>query len=399
MRVVTFALLLFVSLLSWAQEPRNLPILGNEDEPRRPMGPRRELEPPSVPVARPTPADKDADGLDDGLEERLLQKFAPVFRFDSREDTFPATVEDFLAQSVLMFSHPRCRDHVVLGPGELNTRSLVRQTHNFGCQHNLGSTSSTTPIHRVDRWLVEFFYIDFIRCPGHRGLCEQRAAGECGADAECRRTFIARCLAGGYVSTWAHPCSDHGITRGVQNVSRLQAYGGVSQSMLVPNAIEIRVRLFYPASTQTRAGFGYHEGDWAGVGLHITRDEQIHTVRYFNHDGNLHTFGNPERWLQRRPELVDGTHVVVYVAAQSHASYPFAGEDGRGAIKPTDHHRGNHRFSFPTQGRIVNVGSSKHPFPGFGWLEFSGFWGEHFDAAELPIVGELEGSSPKSPSY
>lgn len=399
MRVVAVTLLLLLSSPSFAQEPRNLPILGDEDEPRRPAGPRRELEPPTVPVIRPTAADKDADGLDDALEERLLQKFAPVFRFDSREDTFPSTVEDFLAQSVLMFSHVGCRDHIVLGPGELSTRSLVRQTHNFSCDHSRGSTSSTTPIRPYASFRVEFFYIDLIRCPGHRSLCEQRAASECGADAECRRTFVIRCLAGGYVSTWAHPCTDSGITRGVQNVSRLQAYAGVAPSTLVPNAIEIRVRLFYPASTLTKAGYGYHEGDFEGAAVHVTRDEQIHTVRYFNHDGAKYTYANPERWFQTRPEIVDGTHVVVYVAAQSHAAYPHAGEAGRGLIKPTDYHRGNHRFSFPTQGRIVNVGSSRYPFPGFGWLEFSGFWGEHFDAASIPIVGEVEGASPKSPSF
>ena len=204
-------------------------------------------------------------------------------------------------------------------------------------------------------------------------------------------------------------CEDAGVSRGFNREDRVEAYASVRQSRKAAGAYEIMVRVFYPQNTLESFGFGYHAGDWEGVNIHVTRDERAFHVTYFQHEGKWEAFRSPTdpgaRWagfinLHRSfvPEFEGDTHLVVYVAAKSHASYPTRGSDGRGAILPADHHNGDNPFVFRTQGRVVNVGRVERPSPGLEWIEFRGYWGQDWDPATALVV-DLEGASPPTPDF
>lgn len=153
-------------------------------------------------------------------------------------------------------------------------------------------------------------------------------------------------------------------------------------------------------------GFGYHVGDWEGVSIHVTRDERAFYITYPQHEGKQvaarsptdpgsvwEALGYRQRFV---PQFEGDTHLVVYVAAKSHASYPVSGTSGR-SVLPADHHNGDNPFVFHTQGRIINVGRTARPFPGSEWIEYRGYWGQDWDPATALFVN-LEGASPPPPS-
>ena len=37
--------------------------------------------------------------------------------------------------------------------------------------------------------------------------------------------------------------------------------------------------------------------------------------------------------------------------------------------------------------------------PGFEWTEYRGPWGQDWDPTTLPIIGDVEGASPKTPTF
>jgi hypothetical protein len=130
------------------------------------------------------------------------------------------------------------------------------------------------------------------------------------------------------------------------------------------------------------AGRGRHEGDWEMIQLRL-EGEQPKCAVYAQHD---HAFR--EDWANiRRHPAPDGPHPVVYVAAESHASYF---QDG----------------THPSFGRADNAyGDGKEVLPqldDFGeWVMWHGRWGNSKGIfAWVPIIRiPPTGTSPKSPGH
>lgn len=356
---------------------------------------------------RPSPGDVDADGIPDAEEQRILDKFAPTFKHDARETHFPAVIEDYLPQVALVFRHKGCADHAVLGMGQVNPRSLLRQVHPVGCSHQGGSLASNAPLKGE-----EFFYMSLATCTRWTTECQRQARDECAgsndpqcqanAMIECQREFRRRereLIRRGETNDPLLMCEDVGILRGFADLNRIRAYAAVRPSGSVRNGYNIYVKVFYPVSAQTGGFlfnfvccFGEHAADWEGVSMQVTREGELVGVTY-----NAH---GKKTWVPAAqvPRDADGVRPLVFVAAQSHAMYFKAGEDGRGPLKPTDYHNGN-GFQFTTRGHILNVGRVGFPFPGFEWTEYRGPWGQDWDPASLPILGDIEGASPKTPNF
>jgi hypothetical protein len=395
------------------------------DDPVLPGGQRaaRAIEEYSYPPNRPAVNDRDGDGITDDLEQRLLDKFAPIFKYDTTENVFPLKVGDFLGQSFLIFRHDGCEDHTALSIGALNLRSLVRQVHPTGCDHRGRSAASNAPPPRVGNPIFrqEFYYLSLSTCIRWSTECQRQAEDDCRGNPdpacrtraliECHREFMRRqreAIRRGDTIDAGEMCEDVGISRGFKREDRIEAYASVRPSKKAAGAYEIMVKVFYPQNTLQAHGFGYHAGDWEGVDIHVTRDERAFLVTYYQHEGKVVAARSPTDpsvpWLgiinlHRNfvPDFDNGTHLVVYVAAKSHASYPTSGSDGRGILLPSDHHRGDD-FVFRTQGRIVNVGRTERPSPGSEWIEFRGYWGQDWDPATLLVV-DLEGASPPTPRF
>lgn len=395
------------------------------DDPALPRGQRvaRAAEPYSYAPVRPSATDRDADTIPDDLEQRLLDKFAPVFRFDAKENVYPLKVADYLGQVFLMFRHKGCEDHPVLSIGEVSLRSLLRQVHPVGCDHSGGSAASNAPPRGPRPFFStsEFYYMSLSTCTRWSTACQRQAEGDCGdnPDPACRRAALIAChrefmrlqreaIKRGETIGAGEQCEDVGISRGFNRDDRVEAYASVRKSEKFAGAYEIFVKLFYPQNTMESLGFGYHVGDWEGVSIHVTRDERAFHVTYPQHEGKQEASRSPTDpragWvgfssMHHRfvPEFEGDTHLVVYVAAKSHASYPLKGTNGRGLL-PADHHNGDNRFVLRTQGRIVNVGRTEHPFPGSEWIEYRGYWGQDWDPATALFVN-LEGASPPTPRF
>jgi hypothetical protein len=379
-------------------------------------------EPYSYKPARPSATDRDADDIPDDLEQRLLDKFAPVFMYDKNENVFPIKVADYVGQVFLTFAHRGCEDHPVLSIGEVSLRSLLRQVHPVGCGHRFGSAASNAPPPRIGPF-SEFYYMSLSTCVRWSTACQRQAEDDCrgNPDPACSRAALIAChtefmrlqreaIKRGDTLDPGELCEDVGISRGFDREDRVEAYASVRKSERLAGAYEIFVKLFYPQNTMESLGFGYHVGDWEGVSIHVTRDERAFYITYPQHEGKQVALRSPTdprgTWgslaIRKRdrfvPKFEGGTHLVVFVAAKSHASYPLSGTDGRGVLLPADHHNGNNRFVFRTQGRIVNVGRTGRPFPGSEWIEYRGYWGQDWDPANVLFVN-LEGASPPTPEF
>jgi hypothetical protein len=291
--------------------------------------------------------------------------------------------------------------------GQVNKRSLLRQVHPAGCRHQGGSLASNAPL-KGD----EFFYMVLSTCTKWTTGCQRTARDDCAGnpDPKCEADAFIQCLREyrrqeremikrGETNDPEVMCEDIGILRGFADLDRIRAYAAVRPSGFVRDGYNIYVRVFYPVSAQTGGFlfnlvccFGEHAADWEGVSMHVTRQGELVGVQY-----NVH---GEKTWVPAAQVLrdADGIRPLVFVAAQSHAMYSRAGEDGRGVLKPTDYHNGN-GFAFPTRGRILNVGRTGRPMPGFEWTEYRGPWGQDWDPMTLPIIGDVEGASPKTPTF
>ncbi|HEV2762687.1 MAG TPA: Vps62-related protein [Pyrinomonadaceae bacterium] len=394
--------------------------------PQRPPRPIRDSDDPPGPIGRinveidhtpgteyvypvglrPTPQDVDADGIPDAVEQQMLDKFAPTFAHDSRETHYPAAIEDYLPQVALMFRHKGCDDHVVLGLGQVNTRSLLRQTHPVGCQHTAGSRASNAPIKGE-----EFFYMFLSTCTRWTTHCQREARDNCAGnpDPKCQTTEFIQCIREqrrlerelirrGETLDPGVVCEDIGILRGYQDLNRLRAYAAVRPSGFVRNGYNIFVRVFYPVSALEGSflglvgPFGKHAADWEGVSMHVTGAGELVGVTYNAHGEKTFV---PAAQVVRDP--ADNVRPLVFVAAKSHAMYPTRGQHARNLVEPTDYHYGD-RFIFPTRGRILNVGRTGRAFPGFEWTEYAGPWGEDWNPSDILGI-KLEGASPKTPTF
>jgi hypothetical protein len=299
----------------------------------------------------------------------------------------------------------------------------VRQVHPTLCDHKGRSAASNAPPPRVGNPLFrqEFYYLSLSTCIRWSTECQRQAENDCRGNpdpacrsralAECHREFMRRqreAIRRGETIGAGEMCEDVGISRGFEREDRIEAYASVRPSKKADGAYEIMVKVLYPQNTLQSLGFGYHAGDWEGVDIHVTSDERVFYVTYYQHAGKQVLLrsatdpgagwrgGNPKDPRRIAPDFEGDTHLVVYVAAKSHASYPKDGTDGRGPL-PADHHNGDD-FVFRTQGRIVNVGRRERPSPGSEWIEFRGYWGQDWDPATALFI-DLEGASPPTPRF
>jgi len=155
-----------------------------------------------------------------------------------------------------------------------------------------------------------------------------------------------------------------------------------------------------------------HEGDWEVVNVVLSADEEPVFVGYSDH-----CTGTTRAWDAMKPEPLDGTHPIVYVAAGSHANELTAGTHPIpvqcipglviGLLQqlhlplPQDVASGTGAAAGPptTEGRVSPIRQIDDDHP--SWVSFPGFWGEleYFHAP--PPVGTVTfgTSSPVGPAY
>lgn len=140
---------------------------------------------------------------------------------------------------------------------------------------------------------------------------------------------------------------------------------------------------FYPYNGATGGSgwlpsIGVHVGDWEHVTVLVSPDQGSVVAVYFP----THSTGGwlpPKSLTFATDDTGNATHVVVYSARYSHASYPAPGSHpnpkwGSKALDYTD----DQGPSWPTWTSVVDVGDifgGATPTPGYEWLSYSGRWG------------------------
>ena len=318
---------------------------------------------PGAPRLSAWGVDNDSDGIDDGTEAELADRFAPLLYMPNRisradaenqvpgDWTWPANVPWYLANTQMRFHHDNCPDHQILNLGTINTSNLVTQSHQratswLGCSH-----SGTT-----------------------------YGSGGSGGWSDENHFFLQAVY-----DDVTHP--------GVRDESGWKVYTHVYRNSI--GGVSIQYWFFY-AYNDFWSSFN-HEGDWEHIIVQLNSSEQPTLLWYAAHEGSATLQPTQVSWY-------GGTHPEVWVADGSHASYPSEGV----CDFTTEHGIYENCWTNPAQrwftwsngmggaqglqgGGLVNMGELTRPMPGQEWMKYSGRWGEE---------GNIDGTSgPPSPSW
>jgi len=289
------------------------------------------------------PADNDADGIPDAVEDRLMATFGPELRLapDAVDQTRPASVDWYLPQVKLRFDHPDCPDDSsnLLDVGAITFDNLATLEHHTKsvthfCQHESGDSS----LRRSRDKATEFFLQ-----PGDAGAVHPGIPPAQSAD-------------------W-------------------RAYVQVRPSSYPAAAYDLQVWFFYAYNDFIASA--NHEGDWEHVTISISGDETVVSVFFATHHDGFRVDD------MAKLSFVD-RHVVGYAADGSHATYERAGTFNLG-VAGVDDHTYDDGPHWQTWTNFVNLGDVGHISNGQSWAAYGGRWGE---------VGELEDTSgPVGPMF
>lgn len=287
-----------------------------------------------------TGADRDFDTLDDGCEARLLNRFAPLLHLADNDWTRPGGVDWYLARVVMRFHHNNCGDDAILGVGQVNQQTLVGQRHNVKkgvsglCRHGSRRISSRSGPYDGN----EHFFLQASSDTTHAGSSNP--------------------------ADW--------IVYGHAFPNR---FGGVN----------LQYWFFYPYNDNFASA--NHESDWESINVVLRPDGEISHVNFCAHGACDNTFGRPSLTFH------NDTHVEVWVADGSHASYPsevscdrqILGTEGVFPFNCSSEPRhrwftwagGKGSLSGWQGGGVINVGERRHPLNGQDFISYGGgTWGE-----------------------
>lgn len=265
-----------------------------------------------------TGLDEDADGIDDGLENTLARRFAPVLRLTKSEQYLPGSVAWYLPQVHMRFNHNNCPDHEIIALGKVTIDNLSKQNH-----QNTGTLCG----HSGDPLLSNAKHLEFFLQPPDDKVHD-----------------------GAPPADW-------------------RVYAHVKKSKTIVGGYDVQYWFFYPFNS-TIVNFD-HEADWEHITVITDASEALQQARYAAHAGGT---THPASAL----EFVPGTpRPVGYVAIGSHATYNKPGEYETQApdFVFTDHADGLGP-EFDTSVGLVNVGERGKPLNGQSWVNYGGRWGE-----------------------
>ena len=262
-------------------------------------------------------ADEDADTLDDGFEDALAERFAPVVFHGERESSFPTTVDAWLA-----------RTHLNVIDGSTETRRVqsgpLRQAQLIGHRMVIGAVILSS---------------SGVRSRGKRLSFALENVPRDGRDAVPRpHEWVT------YVHTYPNEMS--GVT--------LQYWRA------------------YTRNDATWLGLDLgHGGDWEAIAVHLDDKQQVRKVTYLGHSGIVDVT-SVVKW--------DHSHPLVWSEEGGHSSNADAGQmrSTRWFRQETWTSGGVSRWdsmSLGTSGGLRNIGEKTHPRNDQLFVQYSGLWG------------------------
>lgn len=283
-----------------------------------------------LPVFPPT--DDDQDGIPDGLEDYLAERFAPVLRLPppDKEQNNPSSVDWYLERVHMRFDHPRCFDHEIIALGSVTQQNLSTQQHqqtNLICSHSGSMLTS-------DKRRPEFF----LQPPDDK----------------------------------THKGADP---------SEWRAYVHARRSSVLDRGYDVQFWFFWPYQDWV-ASFN-HEGDWEHITVSIDEKGALQKVWYAQHGGGAEIALGDVIW-------VDQTHPTVFTADGSHASYVKAGKFT--PFPGLDDHTYDTGPVWDTRTQLVNVGEIDKPSAGQDFIRYGGRWGEigELDQTSGPLTPSVQ---------
>lgn len=301
--------------------------------------------------------DLDADGIEDIREEMLIQKYVPSYYFHPDEKYFADTVDAYLARSRMRFHYRGLSDDQILNQGEVGQDNLALMQH------------------RNKDWLGN--YTDEIIFSNQK-----------------RDVYYS----GGYFLEIPDDDEEkEAVYRGDPEGDRTRIY---AHSFLnTAGKISIQYWVFLPYNEAPSVGGVKlnHEGDWEHITVELDERDEIERVYFASHnnEGKYYTknelkFSDGEDVLSAPYSEEEGiTHVMVYLALGTHASFPTSGTQYRGWYLPNDY-TGEGRLMHGKT-RVLNVGETEVPLNEQYFIQYGGLWGE--------IGATVISTGPKTPSF
>lgn len=279
--------------------------------------------------------DGDTDGLDDGDENCLLQRHAPVLNLPWTIDwTKPANVDWYLARVHMRFTHDGCSDCQILDVGSVNQTSITNRTHNdknWLCSH----TSTVRYSYGTDWNDSEHF---FLQPP------------------------------------------DDAVHNGSSNPADWKVYGHVYKNAY--GGVNLQYWFFFPYN-DAQVSFN-HESDWEHINVRLNPDFSVAGVHYAHHSNVTYYAASSVQWF-------NGSHPLVWTADGSHASYVSESvcdstieEAGWGSSSCETN--ANYRWFTWAGGKgtlagfqgggVINVGEKTRPLNGQNFIKYNSRWGE-----------------------
>lgn len=317
--------------------------------------------------------DVDEDGLDDALEQQLINQYRPHMYYDSSEDMWPCSLAWLVQNSKLVWWKIFETPVIIHTQAELASNpGLILQA----C-HQGQSASALLKPNDVEN---QGFRVD-LPSPLWFGQ-----GPPCGSQGQaCNPGMCTPSPVGMY----AHviPCNDQVQYANDGNVLQVDS-----------NDLLIQYWQYFPFNdSQAPGDYGDHSCDWTYLDVYVTRSPP-HTLRYlvYHHHGDSHC--SPTVCPNEYP--LPGTGIPeCFVEESSHEWWPFASGGGECHFGPVDYpnedHDGlgcNHRAE-----NVLNVGERFAPMPGlepqmFLWFNgrFGEWWSENIGLDAFPA---------KSPPY
>jgi len=265
-------------------------------------------------------ADEDHDGLDDGIEDALAERFAPVVYHERLETSFPVAVDWWLARTHLSVTSGRGLPARRVTAGPLSQSSLV--TVSTIASRDAGQLTSDGTRSRLKE---TSFFLEDVDVESRRGELDTR----------------------GWV-TYVHSYRNRrgGVTL---QYWRAYAWNGASVGPM---------------------DLG-HGGDWEGIAVHLNSRLLPETVTYLEHSGIVDQTHNV-RWEGGRP--------VIWSEAGGHSSYAMGPAEGAARSVRQETWTGGRVVWFDgadrgASGGLLNVGEKTSPRNGQVFIKYSGLWG------------------------
>lgn len=299
--------------------PTGAPAAGDGDEKTVDASPGDTDPDGDLDPSAPSPPDDPA--MPPATQAELIGRFAPHLHLHPQDANRPANVDWFLARASMRYDHAGCLDHEILALGKVTQTSLIAASHpdtKLLCQHDPSAVRASTASDRF-----------FLRV--------EDSATYAGAPRALWKTYVVwRPTTGGLVDVeyWAFYAFNDGFS------------------------------LFD------------HEADWEYVRVRIDPKADggqgaAVEYRYSEHKGGtVLAAGDPKI-------VLDGSHVVSYVAKGTHANYPRPGTyDIPGTYIATDEAKEAAPADvWKTETSTVLVGTRAAPKNGQTFVKYWGRWG------------------------